>query len=172
MRKRTATVYWLIPAEPERELFSEIIRILAKQFDAPRFEPHVTIFTAPQDRQPRKTLRQLATTPIRLKIRDISFSRKFTKTLFVRFKSSAGLEKVILDLARATKSRAKPSINPHLSLLYKKVDVSTKRELAATIKLPFREVIFDSIKAMRCISPTTTPAEVKAWRVLATKSLR
>jgi hypothetical protein len=48
--KKIVTIYWLIPANPERELFLELVRILAKQFGAPKFEPHLTLGRA-KDRQ-------------------------------------------------------------------------------------------------------------------------
>lgn len=170
--KKTAIVYWLIPAKPKRELFSEIIRILAKQLDAARFEPHLTVLAASQDRQPPgKILRQINVSPIRLKVRDISYSSKFAKTLFVRFKPNDALKKLVVDLARVTKSRAKAARDPHVSLLYKKIPTAAKKDLASTIKLPFREVVFDSIQAVRCALPTQTHREVEAWRVVATKRL-
>ena len=75
--KKTAIVYWLIPAKPKRELFSEIIRILARQLDAARFEPHLTVLAARQDREPPgKILRQINVSPIRLKVR-VAHSRGF-----------------------------------------------------------------------------------------------
>jgi 2'-5' RNA ligase len=170
--KKTAIVYRLIPAKPKRELFSEIIRILAKQLDAARFEPHLTVLAAPQDREPPgKILRQINMSPIRLKVRDISYSSKFAKTLFVRFKPNSALDKLLVDLARVTKSRAKAARDPHVSLLYKKIPTATKKDLVSTIKLPFREVVFDSIQAVRCALPTRTRREVEAWRVVSTKRL-
>jgi len=170
--KKTAIVYWLIPAKSKRELFSEIIRILARQLDAARFEPHLTILAARQDREPPgKILRQINVSPIRLKVRDISCSSKFAKTLFVRFKPNDALEKLVVDLARVTKSPAKAARDPHVSLLYRKLPTTTKKDLASTIKLPFREVVFDSIQAVRCALPTRTRREVEAWRVVATKRL-
>jgi hypothetical protein len=93
---------------------------------------------------------------------------KFTKTLFVRFVPAKSLDQLAADLAGGTKSVG----DPHLSLVYKKLPMRTKRELASTIKLPFRKVAFDSIKAVRCPFPTKTRADVKAWRVMAAKSLR
>jgi hypothetical protein len=181
VKKAHAIAYWLIPAKDERELFRELIRILAREFDAPRFEPHLTLIAARQDRQPRnnrgsrtlsespkKVLLQLKASPIRLRVRGISFSSKFTKTLFVRFAPSKSLDKLVVDLAGVRKSVR----DPHLSLLYKKTSILAERELASTIKLPFREVVFDSIKAVRCISPTETRADVESWRVIATKTLR
>ena len=172
MPKKTAIVYWLIPAEPERELLREIIGILAKQFDAPRFEPHLTIFATPgAGKSPKHLLKQIQVKSIRLRLRGIGFSSEFTKTLFVRLTSNQAFERLVVDLRCATNSRGKVSTNPHVSLLYKRIPAATKKELASTIKLPFDEVIFDSIKAVRSASPIKTRADVEAWRVVARRSL-
>jgi len=169
---KIATVYWLIPAEPKRELFRELIRILAKQFDAPRFEPHLTLLVTAEDRQTSKQiLEQIDASLIQLRLREISFSSKFTRTLFVRFKSNNALKKLIIDLRRAAKPRGKFVRDPHVSLLYKKIPVAVKKELASTIRLPFNEVVFDSIKAVRCHLPVRDRADVKGWRIMAAKSL-
>jgi len=173
MSKRTVIAYWLMPARDERELFCDIIRILYKEFDAPNFASHVTVFATKEDRQsPRKILSQIRSAPIRLRVRGIGFSSQFRKTLFIRFVPSKPLDKLIVDLALATKSPVKPVRDPHLSLLYKNIAVATKKELARTIKLPFREVLFDSTAAICCVSPTKVKADVEAWRVIARKSLR
>ena len=173
MSKRTIIVYWLMPARDERELFCDIIWILYRDFHAPDFDPHLTIFATQEDRQsPRKILNQMRSAPIRLRVRGVGFSSQFRKTLFIRFVPSKPLNNLIVDLARATKSPAEPVRDLHLSLLYKNISVATKRELARTIKLPFREVLFDSIAAVRCVSPTKVKADVEAWRIVARKSLR
>lgn len=170
--KKRVIAYWLIPAEPARELFHKIIEILAKEFTAPRFEPHLTIAATPEGQEsPRSILRQLKAKPIRLRVRGIGFSSKFTKTLFVRFSRSKSLQRLVVDLGRATKARVRLPADPHLSLVYKKLPPSVKRELASAIKLPFSRVIFDSIKAVRCASATQSAADVKTWRIVATKNL-
>jgi hypothetical protein len=56
-------------------------------------------------------------------------------------------------------------------LLYKKMEPVTRRELAASIYVPLSEVTFDTIKAVRCLSPTQSRADVEAWRVVAAASL-
>jgi 2'-5' RNA ligase len=171
--KKTATVYWLLPAKPERELFCDIVRILRKEFRAPNFEPHLTLFSTTKDRQsPKKALPQIRPRKIRLAIQGIAFSSKFTKTLFVRFRSSPELQKLVADLGRAAKSSAKSPREPHMSLLYKKTPRAAKKALAAVMRLPFHSVVFDSIAAVRCVSPSRTAADVKGWKVLAKKSLR
>jgi 2'-5' RNA ligase len=183
--KKIATVYWLLPAKPERDLLCDVVRILRKEFRAPNFEPHLTLFSTKKDEQSRKSqgsrklsaspkqiLRQISMRPIRLTIRGVGFSSEFTKTLFLRFESSPALRKLVTDFGRAAKSRAKTPNDPHLSLLYKKLPRAAKKELAAVMKLPFRSVVFDSIAVVRCVSPSRTKADVEAWKILATKSLR
>jgi 2'-5' RNA ligase len=166
MRKTTATVYWLVPASPERELFRDFICILAKQFDAPPFEPHLTLFVT--SRYSKKVLQQIKSRPIRLRVREIAWSPKFTKTLFVRFRSNRSLERLVLALGGESRSVR----DPHVSLLYKKLPTRTKKALAKTIQLPFREVVFDSIKAVRVTLPVTTETDVESWRIVATKRLK
>jgi 2'-5' RNA ligase len=171
--KKTAIVYWLLPAKPERELFCSIIRILRKAFNAPNFEPHLTLFVTAKDRQqPSKVLRQIRSRPIRLRARGVAFSPKFTKTLYVRFKSSPALRKLNGKVGRAAKSSAKAPGDPHVSLLYKKLPRAAQKELAAVMRLPFRSVVFDSIAAVRLTLPVRTRGDVEKWKIVAKKSLR
>src|SRR5438034_7180093 len=83
MPKLIALVYWLIPAKSQRDFFSEAIRILSKRFNAPCFEPHLTIIVTPEiGLSPGKILKKIRMSPISLGVRGIGFSSKFTKTLF------------------------------------------------------------------------------------------
>ena len=135
--KKTAIVYWLLPAKPHRELFCSVIRILRKAFNAPNFEPHLTLFVTGKDRPtPKQVLQQVRSGRIRLSARGVAHSPKFTKTLFVRFKSSPQLRKLTSNLSRAAKSSAKVPKDPHVSLLYKKLPRATQKELAAVMRLP------------------------------------
>ena len=172
--KKTAIVYWLLLAKPQRDLFCDIIRILRKELRAPNFEPHLTLFvTVKTDRaEPARVLRQIQSRPIRLRMRGVAYSQNFTKTLFLRFKSNSALRRVASDLARAAKVRAKPPSDPHISLLYKTLPRQVQKELANVIKLPFRTVVFDTIAAVRIELPVRNGSDVDRWKIVATKSLR
>lgn len=173
MRNQKVIAYWLLPAEPARGIFRSIIRTFAREFHAPRFEPHVTLLVLPDDgRWPGPILRQMEAAPMRLRVRSVSFSSKFTKTLFVRLDSTGAFEKLNGDLRRITKSRAKLPVDPHVSLLYKSLPGAIKEDLASSIGLPFHHVVFDSIKVLRCPAQTRTGEDVKTWRVIASKKLR
>ena len=170
--KRSAIAYWLLPAKPQRGLFCQIVRILRKEFGAPNFEPHLTlIVTGKNPEPPRKILRQIRARPIRLNVRGVAFSPKFTKTLFVRFKSSPALRKLAKEIGGAAKSKVKAPADPHVSLLYKTIPKRVKKELAKVIKLPFRGARFDSIAAVRLSLPVRTGVDVAKWKIVARKSL-
>jgi 2'-5' RNA ligase len=168
----TAIAYWLIPARPVRELLSEIIRILAEELDAPRFEPHLTVLAAPgPDETARKLLRRINMQRIHLPVRDVGFSATFAKTLFVRFESSDALNDLREQLRCGAKAHPEPSFDPHISLIYKKLAPRAKSELASAIKFPFHGIVFDCIKAIRCPNPTRMRSDVESWKVIARKSL-
>ena len=170
--KRRVIAYWLIPAKSERELLRKLIHILAREFHAPEFEPHLTLFSTDESQTPPSNILQsIDTPPIRLTIRETAFSSKFTKTLFVRLASNRHLEKLVTTLARRAKVRPKVLRDPHLSLLYKHLPDQLKKELASTMKFRLRQITFDSIQAIRTVSPVRKASDISGWKRLATKRL-
>ena len=166
--KAHAIAYWLLPEAAAREVFLREIRRLAKDFGAPLFEPHVTIFIAPENsRAPLEVLRELGPVNIELAIHSIGFSEQFTKTLFVQFERNSALQQLGNAIWKAKGARNRYLIDPHLSLLYAKLPSKTKQRLADNTRLRFRNVGFTSICVMRCARPTTRAIEVEQWKLLA-----
>ena len=108
---------------------------------------------------------------IGLKPLGIDQSDEFIKTLFVQFAMSAELSKINGIIREAANDSSHYELKPHLSLLYKNLAVAIRRELAASINVPLSEVTFGAIKAVRCVSPAESGADVEAWRVVAAASL-
>jgi hypothetical protein len=163
-----AIAYWLLPEEAAREVFLREIRMLAEQFGAPLFEPHVTVFIAPENsRAPFEVLRELQPVNIELTIHSIRCSEQFTKTLFVQFGTVTALQRLGDAIWKASGARDHYVIDPHLSLLYAKLPIETKQSLADKVRLPFHQVRFTSICAMQCARPTTRVTEVEQWKLLA-----
>jgi 2'-5' RNA ligase len=173
-RSNAILTYWLIPAEPAHRYFTTMISELATRFDAPAFAPHVTVYvTEAEDENATELLKcVVANRPqYRLSIRGIDYSDTFTKTFFVQFRSEPELTALSANFRSASNSQREYRLNPHLSLLYKDIDRVTKRGLAASIALPFTEVIFDRVKAV--VSPATIRSreDVEAWQVVAERRL-
>jgi len=172
--KKTAIAYWLIPAEPARTFFERTIVDLAQRYDAPVFEPHMTIYVGSDRTDAAEEIIVKAGSccgPIEVKALGVRHSGEFIKTLFVQFALNRKLERLNEMIRSAAQDSSNYQLKPHLSLLYKKMSPIARSELARSIKLPFSTVVFDSIKAVRCVSPTRNRADVEAWRVVARKSL-
>jgi 2'-5' RNA ligase len=172
--RQIVTAYWLIPSEPAHSFFQRIINDLARRCDAPVFEPHVTIHVGADRTAAAKNAlgdaarecKRIGLTPL-----GIDQSDEFIKTLFVQFGMSAELRKINNMIREAANDSSQYELNPHLSLLYKNLAAQTRRELAASINVPFSEVTFDAIKAVRCVSPAESGADLEVWHVVAAASL-
>lgn len=108
---------------------------------------------------------------VQVKVLKVCQSSEFIKTLFVQFALERKLQQLNEMIRDAAQDSSDYQLKPHLSLLYKTMSIPARRQLAHSIKVPFSEVTFESIKAVRCISPTRSRADVEAWHVVATKSL-
>ena len=174
MSRQTVIAYWLIPSEPAHSFFQQIINDLARRCDAPVFEPHVTIHVGADRADAAENAlggaaregKAIGLTPL-----GIDQSDEFIKTLFVQFAMSAELRKINNVICEAANNSAQYELKPHLSLLYKKMEAAARRELADSIDVPFSEVTFDAIKAVRCVSPTQSRADVETWHVVWAQAL-
>ena len=164
--------YWLIPAEPARSHFASLINNLAARFDAPIFEPHLTLYaTKAENEDPSELLNRLLAENegYRLSIGGIDCSDEFTKTLFVQFEPDERLTDLSVNFRRASVCQTEYQLNPHLSLIYKRMSPEAKEEIARSLSLPFNEVPFDSVKAVISPANITAREHVEAWRVVAAR---
>ena len=174
MSGRIVIAYWLIPAEPARSFFRGVINDLARRYDAPLFKPHVTVHVGlNRAYAAERAISQAARSCklIKLKALEIGQSSEFIKTLFVQFALNTELRQLSEVIRSAAPDTSPYDLSPHLSLLYKKMPAVVRCQLAGSIKVPFSEVIFDLLKAVRCVSPTQSATDVEAWRLVATKQL-
>jgi 2'-5' RNA ligase len=172
--RRIVIAYWLIPTEPARSYFQNIVNDLAEQYAAPEFEPHVTVHvgmdcTETVDEVLSKAGR--SSKKIALQVLNVSSSSEFIKTLFVHFTRTTQLQQLNQSIRTAAQDSSDYQLSPHLSLMYKRTSIQDRRLLTHSIEVPFFEVTFDSLKAVRCVSPTRSRADVEGWHVVAEKPL-
>ena len=174
MTRQTVIAYWLIPSETAHTFLQRIINDLARRYDAPVFEPHVTIHVGGDRAGAAKNALGKAAEAckvIGLTLLGTEQSDEFIKTLFLQFAMSTELRQINDFIREAANDSSQYQLKPHLSLLYKNLAAATRRELAASISVPLSEVTFDAVKAVRCVSPTESCADVHAWHVVAAASL-
>ena len=174
MTRQVVIAYWLIPAESAHSFFYRVIDDLARRYEAAAFEPHVTLHVgADRADSAQRALAESARecTPIKLKPLGIQQSDEFVKTLFLQFALTAELRHVKGIIRDAARDSSQYDLKPHLSLLYNKMKAAVRRELAASIVVPFSQITFARIKAVRCVSPTQSRADVESWRVIGAEEL-
>jgi 2'-5' RNA ligase len=166
--------YWIAPAEPARQFFASTIAGLATRFDAPLFEPHLTVYASrKRDENPEEVLSGAIAgfEPFRLSVKDIQCLDEFAKTVFVQFDPTEALSRLSAALRQASRLHDEYHLKPHLSLIYKKMTRNARVDIATSIRLPFTEVLFDSAKVIVCPMSIRSRADVEAWRVVAAQSL-
>lgn len=168
--------YWLLPSATDRACFQHIIDTLAKTYEAPSFEPHVTIYSgihSPSD-DPAAILQQ-ATNGIqcvRLCVETLLYTDVFTKTLFVQFHPSPVLAAISETLRHAVSAASDYVLNPHLSLIYKQMSQETKQHLVSSLHIPQFEITFDEVSAVMSSGRTQSLEDVERWNTVYRKNLR
>jgi 2'-5' RNA ligase len=159
--------YWLLPAEPAAAGLQAQIKGLAVRYDAVVFEPHVTLYTGPSDdREVAATLASLRQSfqPLTLVPFVVAQSSRLTKTLYIRLELTSELA----ALAQAIKGEARhPSDSrlddPHVSLLYQRIDEKERAKLAAELALP-APFAGDGIAVIETEIPIEDLDQIRRWR--------
>jgi len=166
--------FWLLPAEPAQTHFQNVIRELAARFDAPVFKPHLTFYvTTPQNEDANDLLRRAlaGAKPFRLLIESVRHSEAFTKSLFIQFTQDSALNELAMTFQAFSASHREYNVNPHLSLIYKTMLAETKASLAASIRFPFDEVLFDAAQGVVSPAPVISREHVEAWTAVASQRI-
>ena len=165
--------FWLMPAAEAKAVFASLINPLAERFDAPAFEPHVTLQGADtEERNAIGLLERIAATnaPLEMQVDRVAFSDKYTKTLYLQFRASEEAAELSNAIARAV-GDDRYQFDPHLSLLYKTMSEAAKEELAREIQMPNGQITFDAIKLVQIPRAIEGPDDVHAWRSIAERPL-
>lgn len=167
--------FWLIPTDSDRLFFQEIINRLADKYDAPRFAPHVTIYSGkfPSEIAIAPLLESVtqSISPFSLTVDRILHSEQFTKTLFVQFQPNETLSQLSEKLQQQALVPQDYNLNPHLSLMYQVLEPAEKQQLADQIKIPKWEISFDEVRAIATAEKTQTKADVEAWQEIGSIKL-
>ena len=170
MRGRVS--YWLVPVAADKRRLQRVINEIAARFDAPEFEPHVTLYSGEMDHieDAADILEGIAGEfPLVLHSSGMGHSEQFTKTLFMEFAPAFSLNQINDDLKSFSKAQDEFTLNPHLSLLYAPISRDIREALVREIVVP-KIVRFDSIKAVATGDRTQSKSDVELWQSLAART--
>lgn len=151
--------FWLIPSD--RDFYQSLIHDLAQRYNAPIFQPHVTLYSGNFE---HSKILEFLQTPIDLvlPIDRIQYSNQFTKALFIQLVSTPQLNRLSQSIQAFFGSLY--SFDPHLSLIYAQLDEAEQRSLSKEIQLRDRTIHFDHLSAIEIPTPPQTRKDVEAWR--------
>lgn len=154
---------WLVPAYSDAKYYNQIIASLSKQYAAPKFAAHMTIYSKISSiSEAKKAVSSIKSKKIRAKILGIGKSDYLWKTLFVKIKKDRQLVSIHQSLHDSLKNNY--DFAPHLSLIYKKLNTQTKRRIQNNLKIK-KSILFDSVVIIR------SSRTVKNWKVVYCKKL-
>lgn len=166
--------FWLVPTAADRALFQTIINQLAQTYDAPRFTPHVTLYSGECATENIPALIEQATQDVQslcLKIDQLLYSAEFTKTLFVQFHPDPRLSQLSETIRMKVSQPSDYVLNPHLSLIYGQMSQETQQQLISKLRIPQSQVCFDQIRAIATPKLVRTRQDVESWQEVWTRKL-
>jgi len=166
--------YWLIPCPEHKAKFQQIISDLSEKYDAPVFEPHLTVFTGIfSDDEAKNVLRTTlpGTGALVVKADKLDYTAEYTKTFILRMVKNEYIEQLYMKMRSMCREPSSFVFEPHMSFIYKLMPKETKRQFMDSISIPVREVTFDSVKAIDTPEPVETREHVESWRIVSTMPL-
>lgn len=166
---------WLLPAQPSLLSLQGQINHWANLYQAPIFMPHITVFVGSSDNVDK--LKEVFTktvtnfTPLQASASRIEDSDNYFKTLYIQFENNELLKKLNKHL-HPLDNNSDYKFNPHLSLLYKKLDRKTKQQLVNEIWSTIKPKImsFDKIQ-LWSVTDDESKEAVEKWKPLESYSL-
>ena len=167
--------FWLVPAPPHHGKLATTIEGLARELNAPRFEPHVTVYAGARavDDDVEILLTQAAggIGSIDLRITAVGTSSELFKTLYLEFESDPQAER----LCRLFRAGLRPALDyglkPHLSLLYKQLPGPTRAALTRRFDLTGQRIAFGQVAAVRPGHGRNDWLDIEGWDVWLRKDL-
>lgn len=125
---------WLMPGEPVFSILAEEISRLSREHSTVRFEPHVTLLAGirlPEDAV-MATSASLAgcLKPFRVELADVGYLEEYFRCLFVHVRPGIDILGAHRLACEAFGCRDESPYMPHASLLYGRLAMETKKEIA------------------------------------------
>ena len=144
-------VTWLTFQKNDEDFLQDIINELSKKYNSVSFEPHITacrLVNIELDKISRICENISARfKPFNVEFLNISYSDDLWKTLFVNLKTSTIMNEIYDNLRNELQNIEKYVFEPHISLIYKNMSTSDKKEISKNLKLK-KQFRIDSISIL------------------------
>ncbi|MBI4019941.1 MAG: hypothetical protein HY367_01300 [Candidatus Aenigmarchaeota archaeon] len=164
---------WLRPEGKAHERLSGLISDLAEQYNAPRFEPHVTLLGdiagSYGDTRARAIPLAGMIRPYSIRLTEIGCGDTFFKCVFIRAEQARPVMEANAMARKAFNRVNDPPYMPHLSILYGSYRQETKEEIIRQIGGTFNMEF--GVKSI-CLVSSSDSTPIEEWRVMGEFKLR
>lgn len=161
---------WLVPGHPAFSILAGTISRLSREHSTPRFEPHITVLgrIALQEEKALAKSAFLARIlePFRFELGGIGFLDEYFRCLFATVVAGHAISRTYRAACRIFTRQNGPYM-PHMSLVYGKLPLETKRKMATDLSwLSGRAFWFHQLMLWRVGGP------VGQWKPIKTFDLK
>jgi putative hydrolase of the HAD superfamily len=162
--------FWLIPQQPERSRLRQWIDDLAARYDAPAFDPHLTIYSCHRTRQQHElaVLAALARrfAPLRLSVQGLDSGRSLTRSVFLMLQTNRVLARLHDTLHHNVPQPSRYRCDPHISLLYRLLPTPLPGAEAMVADFDLATIRFDELRAVAIPETLQTAQDLIGWQPL------
>lgn len=130
---------WLTFEKEDEEYLEKIINELSKKYNSILFKPHITIWGL-TDIELNKIIKTCNSIAIEIQsfnveFSNISYSKKFWKTVFVNLKTNKNMIKIYNNLENEFLKKINYVFEPHISLIYSNMKKENKKDILNNLKI-------------------------------------
>lgn len=151
---------WVEPIPKDAKYLLKIIHNLGKKYDAPQFYPHITVYSRVRSiSEATSAIRNCNMKKFTVKTTDLAFSDSLWKTVFINVEKNQKLKQIHDAIKKSIPLDPKYEFHPHISLIYKKLDDSTKQWIIDSLKIK-QKLTFGKITVI------ASSKDVAKWKVV------
>lgn len=129
---------WLTFSNSDREYLKNIIDKISEKYNAPKFEPHITVYGLidSEINQIDKIAKVISNqNSFLVKKSEILQSEELWKTVFIELKINQQLESIHKNLKKYFEKISKYEFNPHISLIYKILPIEKRIKIIKELNI-------------------------------------
>jgi len=154
---------WLTFSKNDRDYLKKIIDELSEKYQAPKFEPHITVYgLVDSEMSLIESIAKEATlncNSFLVKKSEILQSEELWKTVYVELKMNNQLELIHKNLKKHFEKVSKYEFNPHISLIYKILPIEEKIKIINELDIK-NEFMIDKLVVQKFFP------EVEKWKIV------
>lgn len=139
---------WLLPEKNDQYYLQKTIKKLSEKYNAPIFKPHLTIYgkVGVNIQFLKNIVKEIifGIKPFYVKYSSIEHSNDFWKTVFLSIEENLSLKLINNGLRKNLNKFGKYTFHPHISLIYKKMNNSDKKNLVSKLYIK-KKFLFNRI---------------------------